>query len=115
MSTITQATVSSANEILAVLKANGGLIIDDHDRNGKPFKASHVARFTNDGEEHIVQVYPNVPFSINPVTLDEDGEPHLRKWSIGGTVRPDVHGSLDEAVAAYNRGKFGTITEVIAL
>lgn len=121
MSTITQTTVSTANAVLAVLKANGGLIVDDHNRNGKPFKASHVARFSKDGKEHIVQVYPNTPFCINPVTIGNDGVPHLRTMSIGGTIRPDLHASLDIAIAAFNDGNksvpwdAGKIIEVITL
>lgn len=121
MSTITQTTVSSANTVLAVLAANGGMIIDDHNHDRQPFKATHVARFAKDGKEHIVQVYPNTPFCINPVTIGNDGYPHLKTMSIGGTIRPDIHESLDEAIAAFNDGNksvpwdAGKITEVIAL
>ena len=120
MTVIAQTATSSADAILAVLKTNDGMIIDDNSRSRKPLKVTHVARFIENGKEHIVQVYPDTAFYINPITLDVNGVPHLRTQSFANIIHPEF-GSLEVAIKEFNAASktatwdAGTFTEVIAL
>lgn len=98
-----QAKDKAAREIIEVLKANGGMYLDDHRRTGELVKAQLFGIYKEGDKEHAFIGYTNSLFCINRLALDEQGRVHLTTWSVGGNVRMDKHpGNPAAAIVAFN-------------
>lgn len=84
---------------IAVAMAKG-LIADGHAHGGHT-QLSHIARFgKKGGREVVVALYDNNRFSLNEVSMLDDGEVFLSTASVGGTMDTTIQ-SVEEACAEY--------------
>lgn len=109
------------NRVLDTLKQNNGQFIDDHSHTSNFSKAKHVAIFKRANKEHVVILYENTYFCLNPLVLDKEGVVHLSTTSVGGTLYKNAGQSLQDMVDCFNKHSndpvwdSGTIGEIIAL
>jgi len=95
------------NNILDVVKANRGLIFDDHDpKGGRTLKLAGIGGFVIGDTIRPVALLNGTIFCLNSVYLsDTTGSPRLSRSSIGGNV--DARGtSLTDAIEAFNNGEY---------
>lgn len=90
------------NAIAAIIK-NDGNVIDDHCMADEPQRKCYgVGRYLNgDQIEHAVFLNEKDYFCLNPIKIDDNGIPHLGRWSVGGLVSPqldlnDLNGCLHD-------------------
>lgn len=97
----------NAQEVIAKLKANGGMYIDDHKR-GEPtlVRADWFGIYKENEKEYAFVGYNRLPFCINKCYIDEQGQVHVSTWSVGGNVHmhdfQDFEDKVDRAVHDYN-------------
>lgn len=113
-------------EIHAAIVANCGMVIDDH-RTGKQNYADMVRKVHAIGKHGDDTVFlcsetETTYFCLNRMYIDDDGIPHLSRWSVGGVINLREHGTLAKAVTAYNDPanwvpghKFTPVTDVVYL
>lgn len=75
-------------QIVAAVKANGGVVIDDHNNTNENRQLGGVGLFSNkDGRTVAVALLEDNYFCLNEVYLDkETGKPHLSTRSVAGNV-----------------------------
>lgn len=94
------------DSVLAAIKANDGLVEDDHragqkeavDRLRKPYA---IARFGNH-TVFLLSEEQTTYFCLNRMYVDEDGVAHLCSTSVGGVIELKTYRTLEAAIAAYN-------------
>lgn len=87
--------------IFIAVKLAKGLIADGHS-GATHTQLSHIARFGTKGErEVVVAIYEDTSFSLNEITLLDDGTPCLSTSSVGGVLHTQSK-SVHEAVTGYS-------------
>lgn len=84
-------------QTIEALEKNNRMALDDHQGGKVAVKIYGVGFFrTQYGKEHTVCLCAKDYFSINPIYVDdEDGLPHLDRWSVGGVYVPAEMPALD--------------------
>jgi hypothetical protein len=81
----------NAQAVIAALKANGGMYIDDHGRGNKEAtRAGWFGVYKEQGKDHAFIGFNTQLFCVNKCYIAEDGQVHLSTWSVGGNVRMDL-------------------------
>lgn len=92
------------DEIVAVVKANNGLVGDDHGV-GRTRTIAGLAIFRKPGVKKgivVPLIETPVGFCLNHMYL-QDGQVRVSRDSVGGNVENGKHASLQAAVEAFNR------------
>lgn len=85
--------------VITALLASGGQIVDDH--TGAVTTIPAIVKWTKGDRAAICAGYNNV-FSLNDLSIDEtDGQVHLSKWSVAGSV--DCRFGIEEGIEKFNR------------
>jgi hypothetical protein len=95
--------VNQYEAILEVVKANDGVIADDHGQ-GRTLKIAGIAILRRANEERGVVVpliETKVGFCLNNLYLQE-GQVHVSRNSVGGLIENGKHADLKSAVEAFN-------------
>lgn len=80
----------NAQAVIAALKANGGMYIDDHRKGREDLsRAQWFGVYKEQGKDHAFIGYNTQLFCVNKCYLDDQGRVHLSEWSVGGNVRMD--------------------------
>jgi hypothetical protein len=114
--------IKTFEAIQAAIIANNGMVIDDHRSGREPAeqlrKVHGIAKYAKD-TVYLCSADETPYFCLNGMYVDEEGKPHLSRWSVGGVIETRNHGGLMEGIRAYNDPKNWipgfTITEVRAV
>lgn len=99
----------SFDEIRQAIIDNNGAVIDDHMRyladTNYAGMIIHPHAIAKHGDDTVLlhsEAEESSYFCLNRMYIDDDGIPHLSKFSVGCIVNIREHGSLDKAVESYN-------------
>jgi len=93
------------DEIVAVVKANEGVIGDDHNNGNGTMQIAGLGIFRKPGVQKGIVVplcHSKIGFCLNHMYL-EDGAVRVSRDSVGGLIETGKHASLQAAVEAFNR------------
>lgn len=92
------------DDIVAIVKANDGVIGDDHNNSKDTIKIAGLGIFRKPGVQKGIVVplcSSTVGFCLNHMYL-ENGEVRVSRNSVGGVIETGKHANLQAAVEAFN-------------
>ena len=93
--------MNKVQNLVQALIRNKGCFTDDHTEKKDSVKA--FATFISANKtEHVVAIYDQPRYAINPFRLDDDGTVHLTRWSVGSYVDCAL-GDVKIAMVEYNK------------
>ncbi len=93
---------ASFETIVAAVKANNGIVGDDHNNGTRTLKLDGLAAYEKGNKITLVGLINSRAFCLNEVYLTTEGKPRISKWATGAVIELRDGMNLHKGIESFN-------------